>query len=199
MKVAGLVFSARKTGNGFSCMRHCLHRFEERGFRTVLLNAFDYEIKPCSHCNYECYGEEIRGKLEECPVKDDVCRMYEQTNDADFLLLAVPCYGGHTPAIYRAWAERVPHLPGRSVEEFQRLFLSRIKGIMVIGNLTACGDMALHEVLADFYAVEAPETILLQSREYGRVSLRGDLIETSAVKERLDRFVELLIKRVGKK
>jgi len=65
MKVAGVVFSARKTGNGFACMRYCLDKLEEEGFKTMLVNAFDYEIKPCSHCNYECYGQEIRGKREE--------------------------------------------------------------------------------------------------------------------------------------
>jgi len=59
--------------------------------------------------------------------------------------------------------------------------------------------MTLHEVLADFYNIEAPEAILLQSREYGRGSLKGNLMESPAVKERLDRFVELLIKRINRK
>jgi len=204
MKVAGLVFSARKSGSGFNCIRYCLERFEQKGFKTALVNAFDYEIKPCSHCNYECYAEEIRGKREECPVKDDVPKLFELTKDADMLLFAVPCYGGHVPAIYRAWTERVPHLPElnklfKNFEEFQRLFLNKIQGIIVIGNLTAWGDMALHEVLADFYNTEQPETILLQPREFGGSSLKGDLIEVQAVKERLEGFVELLKKRTAKK
>jgi len=204
MKLAGLVFSARKHGNGFNCIKYCLDRLEEKGFKTVLINAFDYEIKPCSHCNYECYAEEIRGSREECPIKDDVPKMYELIKDANMFLFAVPCYGGHTPGIYRAWTERLPHLPKlnqqfKNFEEFQRLFLNKIKGIIVIGNLTAWGDMTLHEVLADFYNIEAPEAILLQSREYGRGSLKGNLMESPAVKERLDRFVELLIKRINRK
>jgi len=95
MKVVGLVFSARKTGNGYSCMRYCLDTLEQKGFKTVLINAYDYEIKPCSHCNYECYAEEIRGKREECPVKDDVPKMYELIKNADMILFAIPCYGGH--------------------------------------------------------------------------------------------------------
>jgi len=110
MKVAGLVFSARKSGNGFNCIRYCLDKLEAKGFKTVLINAFDFEIKPCSHCNYECYAEEIRGKREKCPMRDDVPKMYELIKDADMLLFAVPCYGGHAPAIYRAWAERISHL-----------------------------------------------------------------------------------------
>ena len=56
--------------------------------------------------------------------------------------------------------------------------------------------MTLHEILSDFYNAPPPEVILLQAREYGRVSLKGDLIEEKAVKERLDRFLNLLLKRI---
>jgi len=203
MKVVGLVFSARKRGNGFNCMEHCLNKLEEKGLQAMLINAYDYEIKPCSHCNYECYAEEIRDKREECPLKDDIPKMYDMIEDADWLMFAIPCYGGHTPAIYRAWAERIPHLPRvnrlfKNFDEFQRLFLSKIKGIIIIVNLSAMADLTLHEVLADFYNIEAPEVILLQSREYGRVSLKGDLIKSSGVRERLYGFIELLIKRLEK-
>jgi len=45
MKAAGLVFSARKSGDGFNCMRYCLDKLEEKGFKTEVVNAFDYEIK----------------------------------------------------------------------------------------------------------------------------------------------------------
>jgi len=204
MKVAGLVFSARKSGNGFNCMKYCLDRLKKKGFKTKLINAYDFEIKPCSHCNYECYAEEIRGKREDCPVKDDIPKIFELIKDANWLLFAVPCYGGHTAAIYKAWTERVPHLPEVNqlfrddFEAFQKQFLTKIKGIMVIGNLTAMGDMALHEVLADFYNTESPEVMLLQSKEYGLGSLKGNLAEIPAVRERLDRFIELLIKTFKK-
>jgi len=200
MKVAGLVFSARKRGNGLNCMKYCLNRLEEKGFKTKLINAFDFEIKPCSHCNYECYAEEIRGRHEDCSVKDDIPKIFELIKDANWLLYAIPCYCGHTPAIYKAWTERVPHLPEVNqlfkddFEEFQKQFLNKIRGIIVIGNLTAMGDMALHEVLADFYNIEPPEAMLIQSRECGVGSLKGNLAEVPAVRERLDRFVELLVK-----
>jgi len=185
-------------------MRYCLNRLEEKGFETLLVNAFDFEIKACSHCNYECYAEEIRGRREDCPVRDDVPEMFETVRDSDWLLFAVPCYGGHVPAIYKAWVERIPHLPEwnqllkKDFDRFQKLFLNKIKGIIIIGNLTAMGDMTLHEVMTDFYNVEPPEAILIQSREFGLGSLKGNLTENPAVKERLDRFVELLVKTFKK-
>jgi len=201
LKVAGVVFSARREGNCLHCMKHCLERLAEKGFPTTLVNAYDYSIKPCSHCNYECYADVIRGRKEECPIQDDVSKMYSTLKDADLLLFAIPCYGGHVPALYKAWNERVAHIPGETdmlekFEDFQRAYLNKILGFIVIGNLTAAGDMALHEVLCDFYNVRQPETILLQSRGYGRISLKGDLIEVPAVKEELDRFVDFLVKRM---
>jgi len=203
MKAIGLVFSARKSGNGFHCMKYCLNRLKNRGFETSLINCFDYDVKPCSHCNYECYAQEIRGTYEECPVKDDVSRIYGLIKDADWLLFAVPCYGGHVSAIYRAWAERIPHIQElniacKSFEEFQKRFLHKIKGLILFGNLASMGDMALHEILTDFYNIQAPETLLLQSTEYGKSSLKGNMVESEAVKESLDRFVKRLIETFGK-
>jgi len=201
MKVAGVVFSARKTGNGFSCIRYCLDRLEGKGFKTVLINAFDYEIKPCSHCNYECYAKTIRGREEQCPIEDDVPKLYETMKATDLLLFAIPTYGGRVPGIFQAFRERTSGLSSlfKDFEEFQRGFLNKIKGIIVIGHLTAGGDMALHEVLTDFYNIEQPEVILLQADEFGRRSLKGDLIESRAVRQRLDRFVELVTKGISKR
>ena len=201
LKVAGVVFSARREGNCLRCMEYCLERLREKGFTTTLVNAYDYNIKPCSHCDYECYASIIRDRKEKCPTQDDVPKMYKMLKSTDLLLFAVPCYSGHVPALYRAWNERVAHIPDETdvlekFEDFQRMYLNKILGFIIIGNLTAGGDMTLHEVLCDFYNIRQPETILLQSREYGRISLKGDLVEVPAVKERLGKFIDLLIKRI---
>lgn len=200
MKVAALVFSARKSGNGFHCMKYCLGRLEEKGFKTVLVNAYEYEIKPCSHCNYECYAKTIRGRDEWCPIVDDVPKIYEMMKATDLILLAIPTYGGRVPGIFQAFRERTSGLSHlfKDFEGFQQSFLNKIKGIILVGHLTAGADLALHEVLADFYNIEQPEVVLLQADEYERSSLKGDLIESQAVKERLERFVDLLFKRILK-
>lgn len=199
MRVAGVVVSARKEGNCLRCMRYCLDRLCDMGFDTLIVNFYDYNVTPCSHCNYECYSEIIRGKREECPIQDDVPKIYEMLENANLILFAVPCYGGHTPALYKTWNERVAHIPGKTdrlkFEDFQKVYLSKIWGFIIIGNLTAAADMTLHEILSDFYNAPPPEAILLQAREYGRSSLKGDLIEEKAVRERLDTFIELLLKR----
>ncbi len=201
MKIVGLVFSARKAGNGFKCMKYCLERMEQRGFKTALVNAYDYEIKPCSHCSYECYVKTIRGRVEQCPIEDDVPELYKMMKAADHILFAMPTYGGRLSAIFQAFRERTSGLDRlfKDFEEFQQSFLNKIKGIIVIGNLTAGGDMSLHEALVDFYNIEQPDAILLQANEYGRSSLKGDLIEAEAVKEALDRFTERVAEAIVKK
>jgi len=53
MKALGIAFSARKRGNCLNCIEYALTRLGEQGFEVEVINAYDHEIKPCSHCNYE--------------------------------------------------------------------------------------------------------------------------------------------------
>jgi len=53
--------------------------------------------------------------------------------------------------------------------------------------------MALHEALSDFYNLNPlPETLLLSAREWGRDSLKGDLVEEPELRGRLSQFVDLI-------
>ncbi|MGY0287803.1 MAG: flavodoxin family protein [Candidatus Methanodesulfokora washburnensis] len=202
LRVAGVVVSARKEGNCLHCMKYCLQKLGEVGFDILLINFYDYNILTCSHCNYECYAFEIRGREERCPINDDVSRIYGMLEGADAIIFAIPCYGGHVPALYRAWDMRVAHIPGktdfaRRYEDFERNYLKKILGFIVIGNLASGADMMLHELLYDFYNLpHVPEVLLLQSTEFGRSSLKGDLIEEEAVRKRLDVFINAILRRL---
>ena len=81
MKVLGIAFSARKRGNCLNCIDFVLTKLREQGFETDVINAYGCEIKPCSHCNYECFAHELRGKDEECPIQDDVPRIYSKVKE----------------------------------------------------------------------------------------------------------------------
>ena len=189
VKVLGIAFSARKEGNCLSCVGYCLDRFGENGFDVELLNAYDREITPCSHCKYECFSE-----LLSCPIDDDVPEMYRKLGEADIALFGVPTYGGHASGIYRAFKERMQAL---DTKEHKWDFWDMPKGFVIVGNLSACGDMVLHEVLYDFHNLKGrPEAVLLSARDFGRRSLDGDLLTSPAVRQRLDGLVEMLCKRV---
>jgi len=189
MKVCGIIFSARKEGNCLKCVKYCLGKFKEHGFESEIISAFDLEIKPCSHCNYECFAD------KKCPIEDDVSVIYQKCESADILIFAIPTYGGHLSSTYFAFAERSQAI-FKNFQECTEKMLKKINFI-IIGNLSAGGDMALHEALYNFVNLGFwPETLLFPAREYGRSSIKGDLIEVPEVKKRLDRFVEMILKNV---
>lgn len=195
MKALGLAFSARKRGNCLNCIEYVLKKLKEQGFENEVVNAYDCEIKPCSHCNYECFGRELRGKDEECPIQDDVRRIYSKMKKADVIVLAIPTYGGKAASLYCAFTERAQGII-KSFEEFRKAILNKIIALIVIGNIPAGGDLAYDSVILDHYDCKhPPPSLLLQSAEYGQGSIYGTLLKDEKVKDRLDNLVKLILKR----
>ena len=93
MNALGIAFSARRIGNCLNCIEYVLTKLKEQGFAIKVINAYNLEIKPCSHCNYECFAKELRDKKEECPIRDDVLKICAKMKEADIIVLAVPTYG----------------------------------------------------------------------------------------------------------
>jgi multimeric flavodoxin WrbA len=194
MKALGVAFSARKRGNCLDCIEYVLAKLKEQGFKTEIINTYDSEIKPCSHCNYECFAQELRGKKEECPIRDDVPRIYSKMKKADVIVLAVPTYGGKASSLYCAFTERGQGII-RSYEEFKNNILNKIIASIVIGNIPAGGDLAYHTVILDHKDCKYPlQSVLLQAHEYGKGSIYGNLIEDERVRDRLDNIVKSILK-----
>lgn len=195
MKALGIAFSARERGNCLNCIEYVLTRLGEQGFEVEVINAYDHEIKPCSHCNYECFAHKLRGKDEECPIQDDVSRIYGKMKGADIIVLAVPTYGGKAAGLYCAFSERAQGII-KSYEEFKNIILNKIISLIVIGNIPAGGDLAYHAVILDHYDCKnPPPSLLLQSTEYSQGSIYGTLVQDAKVRDRLDNLVKLILKR----
>jgi len=195
VKVLGLVFSARQRGNCLDSVEYVLKKFAQKGFETEVVNAYDFEIKPCTHCDYECYAYELKGKEESCPVKDDVAMIYEKMRTANIVVIAVPTYGGNTSGLYRAFLERGQGIL-KSTGDYEQYVASKILGIIVIGNIPAGGDMTYHTVIYDFKGSKhPPSAILLQPREYRQVSLQGTLTKEKKIYDRLDNLVNQVLWR----
>jgi multimeric flavodoxin WrbA len=193
MKALGIAFSARSKGNCLNCTEYVLTKLAEHGFETEIVNAYDCEIKPCSHCNYECFARELRSKAEECPIQDDVPKIYGKMKEADIIVLGIPTYGGKAASLYSAFTERGQGII-RSYEEFQNIILSKIIALIVIGNVPAGGDLAYHTVILDHHHCKSPPpALLLQAAEYSQSSLQGTLVEDERVKDRLEGLVKLIL------
>jgi multimeric flavodoxin WrbA len=185
MRAFGIAFSARKRGNCLSSVEYVLTKLE-KGFETEVINFYDYEIRPCSHCNYECFAHATRNKNESCPIQDDVSRIYGKMREADAIILAVPTYGGKAASIYCAFTERAQGV-FKSYGEFKTAILSKVIALIVIGNIPSGGDLAYHTIIFDHKDCEYPlPSLLLQPTEYDQDSLRGTLIENENVRSRLD-------------
>ncbi|MGQ9624703.1 MAG: flavodoxin family protein [Candidatus Bathycorpusculaceae bacterium] len=196
MKALGIAFSARKSGNCLNSLEYVLTRLKAHEIETEIINIYNYDIKPCSHCNYECFGLKLKGKEEECPIKDDVPKIYKKMKEADVIILAIPTYGGKPAGLYSAFTERAQGV-FKGYEEFKNAILTKIIALIVIGNVPAGGDLTYHSVILDHYDCKnPPPSILLQPAEYGRGSICGDLLEDEKVRDRLDNLAKLILKDV---
>ena len=194
MNALGIAFSARKRGNCLNCIEYVLTKLKEQGFKTEIVNAYDSEIKPCSHCNYECFAQRLRGKDEKCPIQDDTPKIYAKMKEADIIVLAVPTYGGKASSLYCAFTERTQGII-KSYEEFKNTILNKIIASIVIGNIPAGGDLTYHTVILDHKECKHPlQSVLLQATEYGKGSIYRNLIEDERVRERLDNLVKSILK-----
>lgn len=193
MKALGIAFSARKKGNCLNCVEYVLGKLKDQGFETEVINAYDCVIKPCSHCNYECFAEKLRSKNEECPIKDDVSAIYAKMKGADVIVLAVPTYSGKAASLYSAFTERAQGII-KDYEEFKNTILNKIIALIIIGNVPAGGDLAYHTVILDHHDCKyPPSSILLQPAEYGQGSVLGTLVEDKRVKDRLNSLAESIL------
>lgn len=187
----GLVFRGRKQGNCLDCVNHCLQRFKDEGFETQLINLYDYKIKPCSNCNYECFSERIRGTKETCPVEDDLPKIYQAFENSQIIIFGIPTYVGHVPAIFKIFEERSLGIYGFGKHE--NVLTGKIYGFIMLGSY-----FALNEAVYRFHGT--PLTwILLRSREYGFDPLKVGLIENLDVQNRLEAFTKTLIKMAKEK
>lgn len=114
MNAVALVFSARKKGNCYDFARFMLDKMEKEGVETELVNFYDYNVKPCQNCDYECLarinpntGQKEYGK---CPVEDDIENIWQKVWKADIFLMMVPTYGGVPPALYVSFTQRYQSL-----------------------------------------------------------------------------------------
>jgi len=188
LKALGIVFSSRDNGNCSNAIKYCLNKMKDKGYETEALNIFQYEIEGCGKCNYICFNS------GECLKKDDIPKLYKKCFDADKIIFAIPTFCGHLTSQYFKFWERSQSLFKDEIE-YENTFLKKIN-LIIVGNLSSGADMAVHEALYSFINRSFyPEVILLSSEEYNTSSIKGDLVKSSEVKERLNNFIERIVSK----
>jgi len=166
-----------------------LETLKKKGIKTELISLYDFDIKPCCHCDYECF------KQYECPIKDDPPLVYEKLRKVDGVILLIPTYGGNASGLYYCWSERSQGI-FPEIDEAKRFYAGMVFAIVVVGNVgeRADGEKTFASVVSDqTYMAEICDfdmlgAILLQPYEYRRGSVRGDIIQEDDVRRRLARL-----------
>ncbi|MBP2649927.1 MAG: flavodoxin [Firmicutes bacterium] len=102
------VTAGRKNGNGEILTKAALMRAEELGAEVKLINLHDYNIKPCSGCEYCTVKFTQKGEAPECAYKniDDMDLIMREWLEADGIIVTVPAYSFMPAGIYRVFTDR---------------------------------------------------------------------------------------------
>jgi multimeric flavodoxin WrbA len=99
MKVLAVVGTSRKSGLTAKLCGAVLEGAAEKGFRTEMINLYDYRIEFCRGC----WGCARKG---ECVLRDDFALIFEKVKEADVIVLGSPCYWGNVSGIMKAFFDR---------------------------------------------------------------------------------------------
>lgn len=177
VKVTVLVFSARQKGNCYDLAEIMLNQLKAKGTETEILNAYDYEITPCSHCNYECFESPMN-----CPIEDDVPIIWEKLKRADGVVFAIPTYYGMPSALFKAFIEREQGILDWLSAEFRDLdgvWRGKAVAIVVVSN--GRGETVKNVVLEYFPSQTKIVAEVFSYSKYGAPCYKGDLAQNQQV------------------
>lgn len=100
--VIGVSASARINKNTADLLKLALQTLEKKGLETKLIQLAEHKILPCQACDYEC----LFTKEKNCPIKDDVPKIWKQICNANAVIYGVPVYSGTIPALLKILFDR---------------------------------------------------------------------------------------------
>jgi multimeric flavodoxin WrbA len=105
---------------------------------TELVQLASFEIRPCRLCDYQC----LYHKERDCPIKDDVPRVWRKINAADAVIFGVPVYSGTVPSLLKILLERsqalTPETPPKKPQITGIIILGSYGHLNVLGSLAPC-------------------------------------------------------------
>lgn len=138
MKILGLSFSPRKSGNTMILLSEALNGAKQEGAEIELYSVADKTIKPCDGCR-SCYKTGI------CHIKDDMQGLCDKLIEADGIIFGTPIYFYSMTAQAKTVIDRTISLnrPDRSLA-------NKVGGVIVVagsqGNVDALKDLYFYMV-----------------------------------------------------
>lgn len=129
MKILGISFSPRKSGNTEILLEEALTGARQEGADTELFSVSGQDIKPCDGC-WVCIGT---GK---CHIKDDMQVLYDKIAAADGIIFGTPVY--------------VYSMTGQAKIVMDRMNARNLEN-KVGGVIAVAGSIGLIDPVKDFY------------------------------------------------
>lgn len=181
MKVCIVSFSGRSGGN---CSRIAEGIRQKKGDATV----YDFSalsITPCGRCRYECFQQR-----EKCPHFDDpeftICEAIAHSDLAYFI---VPNYCDYPCANFFIFNER-SQCYFQNREDLLNQYLAVRKKFIVVSNTEQNNfTTAFCQHIPE---TSAPDVLFLSAKQFGKISIHGDLMDSENAKEMIFRFIDTI-------
>lgn len=179
MKVCIVSFSGRPGGN---CSR-IAEIIRQKKAEAVVYDFSSFAITPCGRCHYECFEQR-----EKCPhFSDPEFAVCDAIVNSDFAYFIIPNYCDYPCANFFIFNERSQcYFQNRG--DLLNQYLSVRKKFIVVSNtnqnnFTAAFCQHIPETFT-------PDILFLSAKQFGKISIRGDLTDSENVKELILNFID---------
>ncbi|MDR0900730.1 MAG: flavodoxin family protein [Methanobrevibacter sp.] len=177
MKIVGFSGSPRKDGSTNTLIKRIFKKAEDNDYETNIFYLNDMNINPCQACGY-CKEN------EGCDLDDAMKNLYEEIENADYIIIGSPIYYGEVSAqtklftdrFYSIFNSKTKNLDNKKVIlvysqgnpdpqtyikyiRHQNKFLYEFMGFDVIDTLIASGINSKEELLKNQEILEKADEI----------------------------------------
>lgn len=171
-----LSFSSRKDGN---CAR-ISKKIDSLLPKTKIYRFSDFKLQPCGNCSYECFQSR-----ETCPwMKDMECEILDAVVTSRLTYFVIPNYGDYPCANFFIFNER-SQCYFQNRPKLWKIYEQVPKKFIVVSNTNRENFIT---ALAD-HTTGTPDILFLSAKNYGKISLAGDLMDSEEAVAELQRFV----------
>ena len=176
MKTVIISFSSRPNGNCSQIGK----LIGSLSSNPVLFDFSEFDIHPCGRCAAECFAAR-----EDCPYyADKEYEILDAITHSDVVYFVLPNYCDYPNANFFIFNERSQcYFQGRP--DLLETYLEIPKRSIVISNTNTDNFV---QVLA-YQSKKEPEILFLSAKEYGKISIQGDLLTSDEATERLKQFI----------
>lgn len=173
MKTCIISFSSRENGNCAQIGKLIQSVAED----AELFDFSKIELHPCGRCEYQCFSER-----KQCPYREDMeCRLLEAVTQSDLTYFILPNYCDYPCVNYFIFNERSQCcFQGRAdlLDSYEKV----PKRAVVVSNTNRENFIKA----LSYQSVKEKDILFLSAKQYGKVSIRGDLLtDERAIKDLL--------------